>query len=149
MRFFYTCVFPYSFRRASLPPLLHLLQPRQPHARISIPLPKSYLFRQPLRLRILLSCLLDFALHLEELSKIVCRNCAAHIALFVALGRCDGGGLRERFCGPLVTGKSVGEADIVIALSEEAGDCCARQVEMLFTVLVSIECARGCARGKS
>jgi hypothetical protein len=101
MRFFYTCVSPYSFRRASSPLLLHLLQPRQPHARISIPLPKSYLFRQPLRLRILLSCLLDFALHLEELSKIVCRNCAAHIALFVALGRCDGGGLRERFCGPL------------------------------------------------
>jgi hypothetical protein len=42
-----------------------------------------------------------------------------------------------------VTGKSVGEADIVIALSEEAGDCCARQAEMLFTVVVSIGCARG------
>jgi hypothetical protein len=45
--------------------------------------------------------LLDFALHLEELAEVVCRNCAADVALlgpiwgFDCCGRCQG------FCGPL------------------------------------------------
>ena len=33
----------------------------------------------------------------------------------------------------LVTGKSVGAEDMVMALEEEGGFCWARQVEMLFT----------------
>lgn len=35
--------------------------------------------------------------------------------------------------GLLVTGKSEGSVDIVIASVAEEGDCWARQVEMLFT----------------
>jgi hypothetical protein len=41
--------------------------------------------------------------------------------------------------GLLVTGKSEGSVDIVIASVEEDGDCWARQEEMLFTVTIVSE----------
>jgi hypothetical protein len=37
-----------------------------------------------------------------------------------------------------VTGKSLGSVDIVIASDEEEGDCWTRQLEMLFTVVMSV-----------